>query len=354
MTTQAQPSTIAVLYQRSVLDPLIEIARNVAHDSVQRPRHYRAIPDNIAALLEGFRIQTGSSTKWLSAMQRAKLFSPIFGAAFCSGSIGMRIAALAFVERGSDGRQDLLDPLRDAAAGFRGYLNALQGRTITGADAETEPVFRSAVEVLRSEAVARVFGLPPTPGGDWPLAWKPDSGLFDGAYLIEELQRALKLDRIHPAMTQHRFVLLQRVAHYGSLTIRGVLENADDNKDALQALVRHAYGWERALQELLSRIDVVRAWKDPKYRQNLCGCEKALIEPHPSGEVDLTDTPLDPAAARLRVGLGFSTMTINSICCCTGDLPCPQASEGSDYCCPTNTGFTCPSTECGSGCSIPA
>ena len=352
MTTRQVQPTIAALYQRSVLDPLVEIARSVAHDSVQRPRHYRAIPDGVAALLEGFRIQTGSRPEWLSAIQRAKLFSPIFGAAFCAGSIGLRTASLAFVQRGADGGADPIDPVRDAAAGLRGYLEALEGQTLAVADAETAAVFRSAVDVLRNEAVARVFGLP-APGADWPLAWKPDMGLFDGAYLIEELQRTLKLDRIHPALTQHRFVQLQRAAHYGSLTIRGVLEEVDDD-DALHALVRHAYGWENALQELLSGVDLVRAWKDPQYREKLCGCEKAMLEPHPSGEVDLKDTPLDPSAARIRVGLGFSTMTINSICCCTGDLPCPQASEGSMYCCPTATGFTCPSTECGSGCTIPA
>jgi mersacidin/lichenicidin family type 2 lantibiotic len=322
---QSSQHPIAALYQRSVLDPIVEVARTISHDFVKRPRHYRAVPENVAGILEGFRIRTGSNPEWLSATQRAHLFSPIFGAVFCSTSIGLRSASLAFAERGAEMEPDLLDGVRDAAVAFRGYLKAIEGRAVSSADSETGPVFRCAIEVLQNEAVAGAFGLPPAAGGNWPLdgALKADVASSDGAYLIEEIQRALDLFYIRPTMTQHRFTVLQRVAHYGAMTIGGVFDEAAgcDSADQVHALVRNAYGWEKALQALLADIDVVRAWKDPQYRQNLSPCEKGMMAPHPSGEVDLKGTQLDPAAARPRM-IGFSTMTLRAICCSTGDLPC--------------------------------
>lgn len=341
---KASPSSlhpIAGLYQRSVLDPIIEVARNVSHDFVRRPRHYRAVPENVAGILDGFRIQTGSDPEWLSAAQRARLFAPLFGAAFCASSIDLRTASLALAEPASGRNPGLPEGVRDAAAALRGYLKSLEGRGVSDADRETGGVFRKAVEVLRNEAVAGVFGLPAAPGGSWPLdgALSAEAAAADGAYLLEEIQRALDLSFIRPPLTQQRFVVLQRVAHYGALTIAGALDGGDgwDSLDQGHALVRNAYGWDKALQALLSGIDVVRAWKDPQYRQSLSPSEMGMMAAHPAGEVDLKGTELDRSAAQVaRGGLGFSTMTLGSICCCTGALPC-QAGTNTDYrCCRTS------------------
>jgi mersacidin/lichenicidin family type 2 lantibiotic len=338
-------SHIAALYQRSVLDPIVEVARTISHDFVRRPRDYRAVPENIAGILKGFRILTGSNAEWLSATQRANIFAPLFGAAFCSNSIGLRSAAVAFAEQGAEGNPALLESVRDAVVAFRGYLKSVEGRVTSEAERETAPVFRNAIEVLRNEAVAGVFDLPAAPGGNWPLdeASKADAG----AYLIEEIQRALDLSSIRPAMTRDRFTLLQRVAHNAALTITGVLDDADgwDTADRIDALVQNACGWEKALQELLSGIDVVRAWKDPYYRQNLNQSEKDMMAPHPSGEVDLKDTQLNPAVARARSGAQASTITsFPAVCCCTGDLSCAPPPPGSvtDYrCCTRTCGIEC-------------
>lgn len=343
---QSVEHSLAALYQRSVLDPLIEIARGVSHDFVERPRHYRAVPEKVAELLEGFRIRSGSSPEWLSKAQRSRLFVSLFGGAFCGASVGLRSAAVAFVDRGTDQEPDLLGGFRDAAIAFRGALKFIEGRVVTVADSETAPVFRSAIEVLRSEVVAGAFGLPAAPGGNWPLdgALQADVTFSDGAHLVEEMQRALGLSYIRPALSQHRFVQLQRVAHYGSATIAGALDETAEwgAADQIRALARNAYGWEKALQALLFEVDMVCAWKDPSYRQGLSPCEKAMIGPHPSGEVNLKDTQLDPVAAQARMGIivGGSTMTLGSICCCTGNLPCPQDTEGQGSC-GTCMGFTC-------------
>jgi mersacidin/lichenicidin family type 2 lantibiotic len=154
---------------------------------------------------------------------------------------------------------------------------------------------------------------------------------------LETIQRVLGQYEV-ALLERHRFLLLQQVAYYGAQTITAVLgEGLERNiADQVQELAGYAYGWEKGLQALLRQINVVRAWKDPRYREKLNACEKSLLPPHPSGEVDLKDTQLDPASAQRLAGeLGFSTETaFGEVCCCTGDLPCPLAT----YKC---TGSTC-------------
>lgn len=257
---QSSKHPIAALYQRFVLDPMVEVARVTSHDFVRRPRHYRAVPENVADILDGFRIRTGSSPEWLSVTQRSDLFAPIFGDAFDTINTDLRYAAVAFAESNTERNLDALeDSVRNAAIASRGYLKSIEGRAVSQADIKTSLVFQSAIEVLRNKAVAGAFGLPPAPGGNWPLdgALNVDDASTDGAFLIEEIQRASGLSPFRPILTQHQFILLQRVAYYGALTIAGVLGDAAswNRADSIHALVRNAYGWEKALQSLLSEID---------------------------------------------------------------------------------------------------
>jgi mersacidin/lichenicidin family type 2 lantibiotic len=46
----------------------------------------------------------------------------------------------------------------------------------------------------------------------------------------------------------------------------------------------------------MSRIDVVRAWKDPSYRHGLTAEEIARVPSHPAGLVDLSDEELKEAS----------------------------------------------------------
>lgn len=80
-----------------------------------------------------------------------------------------------------------------------------------------------------------------------------------------------------------------------------------------------------ALQDSLVAIDVVRAWKEPEYRERLTPAEKAMLAPHPSGEIDLTGTHLDPVlmSGPLVRMLGYITFTVDGeVCCSTGHFPC--------------------------------
>jgi hypothetical protein len=153
----------------------------------------------------------------------------------------------------------LEDRVRDAALAFRAHLKAIEGRVALVANSETGPVFRSAIEVFQSREVAGVFGLPPLPGGNWPFsgALNVDDASSDGAFQIEEIQRALGLFDIRQTMTQHLFLLLQRVANYGAMTIAKALEDAAAWNRAgwVPAMVRSAYGWDKASQSALSYIE---------------------------------------------------------------------------------------------------
>jgi mersacidin/lichenicidin family type 2 lantibiotic len=43
-------------------------------------------------------------------------------------------------------------------------------------------------------------------------------------------------------------------------------------------------------------VDVIRAWKDPEFRQNLSEADRMLLPAHPAGLIELTDVQLDSIA----------------------------------------------------------
>jgi hypothetical protein len=251
---------LAGLYQRSVLDPIIQVAQAIALDSVRRPSQYRALPEKLAVILQDLRVRTGSQPEWPGSAQRAQVFASLFGETFRTLGLDLRSAGRTFAECAAGANLELLeDRVRDAAVGFRGYLRGLEGRAVAVADGETGPVFRSAVEVLQAEAVAGVFGLPPAPGGDWPLddATGTDTGSPDAAFLIEAVQRTAGSSAQGLLLTQHLLLLLQRLAHYGAMTIGAVLKDAAswNAKDGVQKLARVAYGWDCAYRASSSYLE---------------------------------------------------------------------------------------------------
>ncbi len=302
---QSSKHPIAALYERSVLDPMVEVARAISHDFVRRPRHYRAVPENVAGILEGFRIWTGSNPEWPSAAQRASLFMPLFGDAFHTTSTELRCAAVALTECNAEVKPGPLeDRLRDAAGAFRAYLKGIEGQVVSTADRQTSPLFRSAVEVLRSKEVAGLFGLPPAPSGNWPLegVLGADAAPADGAFLLEEIQRALVL---RSTLTQHHFNLLQRVAHYGGLTIAGVLGDAREWNSAnwVHALVRDAYGWKTALQSPLFYADDEEKNLQPR-----------VVSKMPLDDQELKSLPTEENVRTLAMVGGGGGVGLNNTC----------------------------------------
>ena len=63
--------------------------------------------------------------------------------------------------------------------------------------------------------------------------------------------------------------------------------------------------------------NIIRAWKDPRYRESLTEGERALLPEHPAGLVELSDSELDDAAGGLitiLLSLAFGSCNIR----CTG------------------------------------
>ncbi len=54
----------------------------------------------------------------------------------------------------------------------------------------------------------------------------------------------------------------------------------------------------------MSQEDIIRAWKEPAYRQHLSATERAELPPHPIGEINLTMAQLDQMSG------GFASPTI--------------------------------------------
>jgi hypothetical protein len=110
-------------------------------------------------------------------------------------------------------------------------------------------------------------------------------------------------------MSQSKFEILQRVAHYGGLAMSEVLAGAQDGND-IRRLIGNVYKWTKALQRVVP--NVARVWKDEQYRLRLTDIEWGMVDPHPSGEISFPG----PSARAVN-----ETYTVNGeICCCGGDL----------------------------------
>jgi mersacidin/lichenicidin family type 2 lantibiotic len=82
---------------------------------------------------------------------------------------------------------------------------------------------------------------------------------------------------------------------------------------------------------MMSRADVVRAWKDAGYRATLSDSARDELPSNPAGMIDLSDVDLDDAA-------GARTELLLTLACCGGLT--------SDTCLCT---IICPSFTCTSG-----
>ena len=85
----------------------------------------------------------------------------------------------------------------------------------------------------------------------------------------------------------------------------------------------------------MSKIDVVRAWKDENYRANLSDFERSQLPDNPAGLIELSETDLHKVAG----GVLDTIITWSWLGCWTITV-CPTF----DYCpsqvtvCPTNNG----------------
>ena len=85
----------------------------------------------------------------------------------------------------------------------------------------------------------------------------------------------------------------------------------------------------------MSKIDVIRAWKDPEYRSSLSDSQRAKLPENPAGSMSLADSDLDSVVGGytffagcqpLTDGFGGCPVSFPGICTCI-DI-CPYTSPG--------------------------
>ncbi len=66
----------------------------------------------------------------------------------------------------------------------------------------------------------------------------------------------------------------------------------------------------------MSKIDIIRAWKDDSYRMSLSEAERAQLPANPAGPVELSDAELTGAgAAAMLTSASFCTCPTKSWMC---------------------------------------
>jgi mersacidin/lichenicidin family type 2 lantibiotic len=53
------------------------------------------------------------------------------------------------------------------------------------------------------------------------------------------------------------------------------------------------------MEDVMSNKNIVRAWKDPAYRNSLSASERAALPPNPAGAIEISDADLGKVAAGL-------------------------------------------------------
>ena len=66
----------------------------------------------------------------------------------------------------------------------------------------------------------------------------------------------------------------------------------------------------------MSKIDVIRAWKDEAYRASLTDAERARLPTHPAGRIELSDAELESVAGG-RLYITNLSCTVNDTQCCS-------------------------------------
>jgi len=72
----------------------------------------------------------------------------------------------------------------------------------------------------------------------------------------------------------------------------------------------------------MSKNDVIRAWKDPKYRKTLSAVDQASMPVNPVGALELTDEELDGVAGGLpKYTVGTNCFSVRASCDCSTAWP---------------------------------
>jgi len=252
---------IGRLYSIWTLDSLVEIAYAISVDFISRPQLY--LSDDIPDAIVDLRMSWGTDARFPNTAQRLLLMTPIFGrsdgltpdastgtAAFHVARKKLIDACIAFSERAVDtGIAMLKERVGSALVPLRAHFDALGDQGHAGkslrltATVQMQPVSNTAVGILLSPGVAKVFSVSPA-DAKWPF----NSTDPNGAKLIESVGTRLPLAQDYK-LSYTKFILLQRVAQEGERALIHVINANPDSDDDLLALISQVYTWGTSLRD---------------------------------------------------------------------------------------------------------
>jgi len=258
------PFDVGEMYRKWTLDCIIDIAKEISSDFVERYLQYSDVAT--AEELANLKSRVGHDPDWPDQAQRKAIYGAFLGPSdgkqpqkdlsrFHDASGSVRDAAVKYAERVFDtGEEALRRAFLDTVSGLQAHLNTVEGAAVERGERQARNIFDASVSILRDKAISRAFGLPGPGNGEWPLENRNYDGR--GAYLIEEVTRVL-VPQGTGQITRSRFVVMQRVANRGLECIRGVTDYKDSWTDAEQKeLIVKAYSWATALKDL-SKTDII-------------------------------------------------------------------------------------------------
>jgi mersacidin/lichenicidin family type 2 lantibiotic len=313
---------LAQVYLARALDPLVQAAGGVARDVVERPDAYPDLPETLTQLLSDFRTYTGIHPEWPDAAQRGVIAHQTLSR-FSVSFVSLRRAAISFAGAGSNRTERIgRRTLAEEAQALRLMAGLVVDEELAAPAVSVMRLLDRATTVLTSAEVAAAVGVA-TPAG----------GVL-GAEMAYLCERVSKMVPVEATIRLSRLTIVQRAAAHGAATLAAVLDGSfdEDDDEQLDSITQSALGWAAALGDLLSRIDIVRAWTDPSYRDHLMTLERDLVPPHPAGEISIEGTALFRQSRKF--GLSLSTETVQGeICCCSGQVCNTEPSTDDD--CPT-------------------
>jgi len=253
---------ISRLYALWTLDGLMEIGYAVSVDLIARPQLY--LSDDIPDAIVDLRMSWGTDVRFPTTTQRQAMMLPIFGrsdglmadtstatAPFHVARKKLVDACIAFSERAVDtGIAMLEERVRSALVPLRAHFEALgDQKGLAGkalrltATQQMQPIAETAIAILLSPNVAKVFSVSPA-DAKWPF----DSTDPNGAKLVEGIGAQLPLAQDYK-LSYTKFILLQRVAQEGARALALVLTTDPSQEAGLLTLISQVYTWGTSLRD---------------------------------------------------------------------------------------------------------
>lgn len=256
MEDEKKEEKLAKMYQKYLLDPIIDAAFAISHDFSLRPHVYKEISVTYELVL--IRRLTGVFPTFPNKKTRIhELYCPFFGkfsyenplqdqnSGFVTSMKSLIDAAKAFSERGSDPTERALKiRVQNSAKRLRTYLKGRIGSSQLAAYFQIEELFEIATKILFDPTIGSYFGVVGRLAGNWPLEDDPDS---NGAILMEEIFTDDHLINYLPQPTTRisaeKFGNLQLIANAGKKSIEGILNQDDKDDKRFKSLIDNLYTW---------------------------------------------------------------------------------------------------------------